>query len=81
LKKTAANIKKALVEKDAIRSEEPVDIIVAGGSASPNGFVELVKETLIEAQLPIPIGEVRRPHDHLYAVARGCLISAEMSQQ
>jgi len=77
---TVANIKKAIETSGNVRSENPVDIVVAGGTSSPNGFVELVKETVEAAKLPLPIGEIRRPDDHLYAVARGCLVAAEVSQ-
>lgn len=77
---TVANIKKAIEKSGNVRSENPVDIVVAGGTSSPNGFVELVKEAVTAANLPIPIGEIRRPDDHLYAVARGCLVAAEVSQ-
>lgn len=78
---TVANIKKAIQSSgDKISSEQPIDVIVAGGTASPNGFVEMVKEVIASAKLPIPIGEIRRPDDHLYAVARGCLLAAESSQ-
>lgn len=81
VEKTVANIKKAIVETDSVKSENPVDIVIAGGSSAPNGFVELVREVIKEAKMPIEIGEIRRPDDHLYAVARGCLIAAEVSQQ
>lgn len=81
IEKTVANIKKAITETDSIKSENPVDIVIAGGSSAPNGFVELIKEVIKEAKLPIEIGEIRRPDDYLYAVARGCLIAAEVSQQ
>lgn len=81
VEKTVANIKKAIVETDSVKSENPVDIVIAGGSSAPNGFVELVRDVIKEAKMPIEIGEIRRPEDHLYAVARGCLIAAEVSQQ
>jgi actin-like ATPase involved in cell morphogenesis len=81
VEKTVSNIKKAISESNSVRSENPVDIIIAGGSSAPNGFVELVKETIKEAKLPIEIGEIRKPDDYLFAVARGCLIAAEVSQQ
>jgi hypothetical protein len=81
IENTVTNIKKALQSSDkSIRSDNPIDIVVAGGTASPPGFVELVKEIITEAKLPIPIGEIHRPDDHLYAVARGCLVAAEVSQ-
>lgn len=76
-----SNIKKVMSNSDSkVRTEQPVDIIVAGGTASPNGFVDLFKEMITNAKLPFPIGDIRRPEDHLYAVARGCLVAAEASQ-
>jgi hypothetical protein len=80
IENTVSNIKKTIENSGNVKSEQPLDIIVAGGTALPNGFVELFKEAVNLAKLPIPIGEVRKPDDCLYAVARGCLVAAEMSQ-
>jgi len=78
---TVTNIKKALqTTEKKIRSEQPIGIIIGGGTASPNGFVEMFKESIMAAKLPIPIGEIRKPDDHLYAVARGLLVAAEAAQ-
>lgn len=64
-----------------IRSNDPVDVVIAGGTSSPFGFHTLFKEILGQAELPIKIGEVVKPADPLYSVARGCLIAAEASVQ
>lgn len=75
---TVAEIKKGLNGlEDNVRIEDPVDFVVAGGTSSPNGFVELFKEGLKEAQLSIPYGDIIRPSEPLYSVAKGCLIAAE----
>jgi hypothetical protein len=76
---TVTSIKTAL-QSSSIRSDDPIDMVIAGGTASPNGFVDLVREIINETKLPIPIGEIRKPDDHLYTVARGCLVAAEVSQ-
>ena len=82
IERTVAEIKKALLGADKkIRSENPVDIIIAGGTSSPNGFTELMSEAIKASKWPIPVGEIKRPADHLYAVARGCLIAAEESMK
>lgn len=60
-----------------IRTDNPVDIIIAGGTSSPVGFKELFKETIEQADLPIKIGDIIQPNDPLYSVARGILIAAE----
>jgi hypothetical protein len=82
IEKTVSQMKKAIIEKESIKHpDEPLTMIVAGGTSGPNGFIDLFRKTLEEAKLPVPIGEIRRPDDYLYTVARGCLIAAEVSQE
>lgn len=64
-----------------IRTEKPVDVVIAGGTSSPNGFIEIVKETIDEVGFPVEVGNIIKPKDHLYAVARGCLKAAERSEE
>ena len=75
---TVAGIKKGFSDvSKTVRTDAPVDIVIAGGTSSPNGFKELFKATMEQADLPIKIGEVIKPADPLLSVARGCLIAAE----
>ena len=79
IEKTVSGIKKGLTEnKDKnARIGQPIDIIVAGGTASPPGFDKLFEKLLRSAEMPVEIGSVIRPEDPLYSVARGCLVAAE----
>lgn len=78
IQKTVSEIKKAIVAAGTkAHVEQPLDIILAGGTASPPGFVELFTEAVKESQWPIPIGDIKKPVDHLETVAKGCLIAAE----
>jgi actin-like ATPase involved in cell morphogenesis len=79
IEKTVAGIKKGLSEnKDKkARLDHPIDVIVAGGSASPPGFDTLFRNLLLTSGADIEIGEVIRPNDPLFSVARGCLVAAE----
>jgi actin-like ATPase involved in cell morphogenesis len=78
IEKTVAGIKKGIEEnKKAAKMENPVDIVIAGGTSSPNGFETLFKDVVASANLPIPVGTIIKPADPLYSVARGCLIAAE----
>lgn len=71
-------IKKGLTDiSKTVRTDGAVDIVMAGGTSSPPGFVNLFKETMQQANLPIKIGEIIKPNDPLYAVSRGCLLAAE----
>jgi actin-related protein len=75
---TIAEIKKGLsTSNKAVHSDTPVDIVIAGGTSSPPGFDKMFRDTIMQAKLPIKIGDVIRPEDPLYSVARGCLIAAE----
>ena len=60
---------------------EPVDFVLGGGSSSPPGFDILFKQAITEQKLPILIGEIRNPSDHLLSVCRGCLVAAETSEE
>jgi hypothetical protein len=78
MQKTVAQIKRGIEEMgNKARSENPIDIVVSGGVATPNGFEQLFKKTLEDSKVSIPIGEVIKPKDNLLSVARGCLIAAE----
>ena len=75
---TVAGVKKGFSDiTKTVRTDAPVDVVIAGGTSSPNGFANLFKETLEATDLPIKIGDVIKPADPLYSVARGCLIAAE----
>jgi len=76
---TVQSIKKGVEEAgNKARSEQPIDIIIAGGTSMPKGFDVLFRKILDQAKITtMKIGEVIRPKDPLYSVARGCLIAAE----
>jgi len=75
--KTVQGIKKGLEQAQQRAPDEPIDIVVSGGTSSPKGFPQMFKKELEAAKLPIKIGSIVRPKDPLYSVARGCLIAAE----
>lgn len=80
MEKTVRLIKEKIQDVGSkVRTEKPMDIILAGGVSSPNGFETMFKEVVQEVGFPIEIGEIRKPQDPLYAVSRGCLIAAEAS--
>ena len=56
--------------------KKPVDIVIAGGTSLPKGFLQQFKLTLKKIRLPHAIGTVRMARDPINAVANGALISA-----
>lgn len=81
IQKTVNGIKKGLDEAGKIRSEHPIDIVIAGGTSSPKGFDQLFSDTIKKTKLPVEIGSIIRPADPLYSVARGCLLAAEAANK
>jgi len=76
---TVQGIKKGIEEAgNKARSEQPIDVVVAGGTSLPKGFDQLFRRVLEQSKITnLKLGEVIRPQDPLYSVARGCLIAAE----
>jgi hypothetical protein len=76
---TVSGIKKGIEEMgNKARSEQPIDMVIAGGTSMPKGFDVLFRRILEQANITsMKIGEVVRPTDPLFSVARGCLIAAE----
>jgi len=54
----------------------PLEIVVAGGTASIPGFLEKFKEVLSEKELPFNVKNVKMAAEPLYTVASGCLAKA-----
>jgi hypothetical protein len=78
IEKTVNGIREGLASaKQNIKTEHPVDFVVAGGTSMAKGFTDIFSQTLKQVNLSISVGEVIRPADPLYSVARGCLIAAE----
>lgn len=81
IQKTVHGIKEGFMkhEDKKARLDQPVDVVLAGGTASPKGFDVLFKKMLAEADIPVNLGEVIRPKDPVLSVAKGCLVAAENS--
>jgi hypothetical protein len=56
--------------------DRPVPIVIAGGTASPQGFRERFEKALRAADFPVEISEVRLAQDPFTTTARGALIAA-----
>jgi hypothetical protein len=58
------------------KSDRPLPIVLAGGTAKPKGFKELFERTLRARPFPIEVAEVRVAADPFTATARGAYIAA-----
>lgn len=67
--------------EDKARISKPMPIVVAGGTSSPVGFVELFKELFAKNNSPFEVGEINKPEKPLYAVSAGCLSAAQLHEE
>lgn len=66
---------------DTIDIDEPIPIVVGGGTSCPPGFLNLFKEVFNDrSDFPYEISEIRQTDTPLGVVATGCLIYAAWSQ-
>jgi len=56
--------------------QAPIEIVVAGGTASVPGFIEKFRQIIGEKEYPFKIKEVKLAKNPLYSVAHGCLAKA-----
>lgn len=66
--------------RDVPQFEDPVEVVVAGGTSLVGGFVEVFAEELQKVDFPLQIAGVRRAEDALSSVVRGCLIAAALAE-
>jgi hypothetical protein len=64
------------LEASAVHLEKPLTVVVAGGTAKPNGFLKRFQETLARAHLPFEVGRVFPASQLLHSVSKGALIAA-----
>lgn len=76
---TTKQLSFALVgHKSLPKFKSPLKIVVAGGTSQAQGYIELFTKKLTENNFPLQIKEVIHADDPLHAVAKGCLIAANV---
>ena len=80
IKYTIQNIENELKKrkKDLPNLRQAVPVILSGGLAWANGYGQIFAEELKKADLPFEIGEVRVVSNPDQAVAKGCLMAAQL---
>lgn len=71
---TVKKIIKEFEDKVDIEIDDPIPIVVSGGTSMPEGFIELFKNTISNYELPFDVSEIRHAKNPLTAVANGLLI-------
>jgi len=73
-----ATLNKAVSQasSEAHQLDQPVPVVLAGGTAQPAGFRERFAKALEDSNCPVPISEVRLSPNPTQATARGAFIAA-----
>jgi hypothetical protein len=71
---TIKKIIKEFEDKVDVEVDEPIPIIVSGGTSIPEGFLNLFKNIITTYELPFEVSEIRKAKNPLTAVANGLLV-------
>lgn len=71
---TVKRIIKEFDEKVDIEIDDPIPVVIAGGTSIPEGFVSLFKSVISASELPFEVSEIRRAKNPLTAVSNGLLV-------
>lgn len=70
------------LEKETLPEfDGPIPIVIAGGTSSPEDFIEVFKEEWEAAKVPLEITGITKAENHHKAVAKGCLIAAQLEEK
>lgn len=78
IKAVVKGIKYKLDKEQLPEFDGPIPIVIAGGTSSPEDFVAVFKEEWDKAKTGLVYSEIRRAKDQFRAVAKGCLIAAQI---
>lgn len=78
IKSVIKGIKFKLDKEQLPEFDGPIPVVIAGGTSSPNDFVDVFREEWDKAKMGLQISEFRKAKDHFRAVAKGCLIAAQL---
>lgn len=74
-------LRNALAEtKNMPRIDKPIPIVLSGGTAKPQGFLDKFYKVIQREGFPLEISEIRKAGSPLTTTARGCLIAALYDQ-
>lgn len=78
IKAVIKGIKYKLEKETLPEFDGAIPIVIAGGTSSPEDFIEVFKEEWDKAKTGLQISEIKKAKDHFRAVAKGCLIAAQI---
>jgi len=71
---TVKNLIKQFNDNFELELDEEIPIVIAGGTASVPGFLDLFKNTISKFDLPFDVSEIRLAKNPQTAISRGLLV-------
>lgn len=71
---TVKKIIREFEDKVDLEIDDPIPVVVSGGTSLPKGFLQLFKSVINKYELPFEISEIRRADNPLTAVSNGLLV-------
>lgn len=75
-----SNIASQFASREMPNFPQSVPIMIAGGSAMVAGFIDVFKDQFQQKQFPLKIADIMLVEEPLTAVARGCLLEANLEE-
>ena len=69
---------KTAFNNGSVNVVEAIPIVISGGTSIPNGFIDLFRNDFKKSDMPFKVSDFIRASDPLKAVAKGCLVAAQM---
>lgn len=67
------------IEKESLPEfDGPIPVVIAGGTSAPDDFIDVFKEEWDAAKLGLEITGITKAEDPFHAVAKGCLVAAQL---
>ena len=68
-------------EMNIPKLDEPLSVVLSGGTATPRGFTERFTQALRSENFPLKIAQVKLAKDPFGSVARGTMIAAQVGER
>jgi len=81
IKSVVKSIKYKIEKEQLPEFDEPIVVVIAGGTSQPEDFIEVFTEEWNAAKISLDIKEIRHAESPKHAVAKGCLIAAQLEER
>ena len=81
IKSVIKGIKFKLETEQLPEFDGAIPLVIAGGTSMPDDFIDVFKDEWNKSRISLEISEFRKATDPMHAVAKGCLIAAQLIEK